>query len=142
MSVHRCKQSAEITAKADSTVSYKKQNLAHSIIKPILTGGLVTGYRYLVEGERNTKSLLLGAGIAAGSSLASRTLIGFIPKPKNEGLRSVEHMILQPIGTGVMYSGGRMLLDRYKSNLFKDMVVGAGSCVVAGYISTPIDRFF
>ena len=122
---------------------YFKQNLTHSLVKPILAGGIVFAYSHFTDKSYNAsmKNHLIAGALAGGASAVSRIAIGMIPSPSSEGLRSIEHMALQPLMTGAAYAMGRKMLQG-SNELIMDGVVGAGSCVVSGYLETPIDRFF
>ena len=87
------------------------------------------------------KNRLISGALADGASAVSRIAIGMIPSPSSEGLRSLEHMALQPLMTGAAYAMGRKMLQG-SNDLMMDGVIGAGSCVVSGYLESPIDRFF
>jgi hypothetical protein len=121
--------------------TYFKENLAQTIIKPLVVGGLITGYRYFIDKERDMRALMVSGAIGAGASFGSRALTGVIKKPSHEGLKAVEHMVLEPVMTGAIYTAGRMIVERSRDPV-KDAMVGVGSSIVGGYISSPIDRFF
>ena len=123
--------------------SYFQPDLVHSLVKPILGGGLVFAYVHFTDKSYNAsmKNHLMAGGIAAGIIALSRIAIGMIPSPSSEGLRSIEHMALQPLMTGAAYAMGRKMLQG-SNDLMMDGIVGAGSCVVSGYLESPIDRFF
>ena len=123
--------------------SYFQPDLVHSLVKPVLGGGLVFAYVHFTDKSYNSsmKNHLMAGGIAAGSIVLSRIAIGMIPSPSSEGLRSLEHMALQPLMTGAAYAMGRKMLQG-SNELMMDGVIGAGSCVVSGYLESPIDRFF
>ena len=80
-------------------------------------------------------------GLASASSLASRFITSKIPISSNEGVKSIEHMLLEPVLTGGLYAFSRKTLDNSNDYLM-DALVGAGSCVASGYLVSPIDRFF
>ena len=123
--------------------SYFNENLTHSLIKPILSGAIVFTYCHFTDKSYNSsmKNHLISGALAGGATALSRIAIGMIPSPSSEGLRSLEHLALQPIMTGAAYAMGRKMLQG-SNELIMDGVVGAGSCVVSGYLETPIDRFF
>ena len=123
--------------------NYFQANLTHSLVKPVLAGGIVFAYTHFTDKSYNAsmKNHLIAGAIAGGATAISRVAIGMIPSPSNEGLRSLEHMALQPLMSGVGYAIGRKMLQG-SNDLMMDGVVGAGACVVSGYLETPIDRFF
>ena len=122
---------------------YFKQNLTHSLVKPFLAGGVVFAYSYFTDKSYNAtmKNHLIAGALAGGASAVSRIAIDMIPSPSSEGLRSIEHMALQPLMTGGFYALGKKVLQN-SDNLMMDALVGGGACVVSGYLETPIDRFF
>ena len=123
--------------------SYFQPDLVHSLVKPVLAGGIVFAYTHFTDKSYNAsmKNHLISGALAGGATALSRIAIGMIPSPNSEGLRSLEHMALQPVMTGAAYAMGRKMLQG-SNELMMDGVVGAGSCVVSGYLETPIDRFF
>ena len=123
--------------------SYFQPDLVHSLVKPVLAGGIVFAYTHFTDKSYNAsmKNHLISGALAGGATALSRIAIGMIPSPSSEGLRSIEHMALQPLMTGAAYAMGRKMLQG-SNELIMDGVIGAGSCVVSGYLETPIDRFF
>jgi hypothetical protein len=123
--------------------SYFQPDLVHSLVKPLLGGGLVFAYTHFTDKSYNSsmKNHLMAGGIAAGSIALSRIAIGMIPSPSSEGLRSLEHMALQPLMSGVGYAMGKKFIMN-DSDLMMNSVIGGASCVISGYMETPIDRFF
>jgi len=123
--------------------NYFQANLTHSLVKPVLAGGIVFAYTHFTDKSYNAsmKNHLIAGALAGGSAALSRMAIGMIPSPSSEGLRSLEHMTLQPLMTGVGYAMGRKMLQG-SNDFLMDGAVGAGACVVSGYLETPIDRFF
>lgn len=126
------------------TSNYFKADLTHSLVKPVVAGGLLLGYKYFVNKGAYNNSLMLhlpAAGIVAGATAAARIGIGLIPSPSSEGLRSIEHMALQPVMTGALYALGRKMIQN-SDNMLMDGVHGALACVGSSYLETPIDKFF
>ncbi len=123
--------------------NYFQANLTHSLVKPVLAGGIVFAYTHFTDKSYNAsmKNHLIAGALAGGATALSRIAIGMIPSPSSEGLRSIEHMALQPLMSGGAYALGRKMLQG-SNELIMDAVVGAGACVVSGYLETPIDRFF
>ena len=123
--------------------SYFNENLTHTLVKPALAFGLVFAYTHFTDKSYNAsmKNHLISGGIAAGATLVSRYGISMIPSPSSEGLRSLEHMALGPVITGGAYALGRKMLQG-SNEMIMDGIIGAGACVVSGYLESPIDRFF
>jgi len=123
--------------------SYFNENLTHSLVKPVLAGGIVFAYTHFTDKSYNAsmKNHLIAGALAGGSAALSRMAIGMIPSPSNEGLRSLEHMALQPVMSGVGYAMGRKMLQG-SNDFLMDTAVGGSSCILSGYLETPIDRFF
>ena len=123
--------------------NYFQANLTHSLVKPVLAGGIVFAYTHFTDKSYNAsmKNHLIAGALAGGASALSRVAIGMIPSPSSEGLRSLEHMALQPVMTGAAYAMGRKMLQG-SNDFMMDGLVGSGACVVSGYLETPIDRFF
>ena len=123
--------------------NYFQPDIVHSLVKPVLAGSIVFAYSHFTDKSYNAsmKNHLMSGALAGGATALSRIAIGMIPSPSSEGLRSIEHMALQPIMTGGMYAMGRKMLQG-SNELMMDGLVGAGACVVSGYLETPIDRFF
>ena len=122
--------------------NYFQANLTHSLVKPVLAGSIVFAYTHFTDKSYNSsmKNHLIAGALAGWASALSRIAIGMIPSPSSEGLRSLEHMALQPVMTGAAYAMGRKMLQG-SNDLMMDGVVGAGSCILSGYLETPIDRF-
>lgn len=123
--------------------SYFNENLTHSLVKPVLAGGIVFAYTHFTDKSYNAsmKNHLIAGALAGGSAALSRMAIGMIPSPSNEGMRSLEHIALQPALTGVGYAMGRKMLQG-SNDFLMDTAVGGSSCILSGYLETPIDRFF
>ena len=123
---------------------YFNQNLIETLSKPVIVGGLVVGYSYYMGRNQYSNSLskyAMRGGLAASSSIVSRFITSKIPISNNEGIKSIEHMLLEPVLTGGLYAFSRKTLDN-SNDYLSDALVGGGSCVSAGYIASPIDRFF
>ena len=123
--------------------SYFNQNITHTLVKPAIVFGLVFGYTHLTDKSYNAsmKNHLIAGALAGGASALSRAAIGMIPNTSSEGIRSIEHMALQPVLTGAAYAIGRKMVQG-SNEFLMDSAVAAGSCIVSGYLETPIDRFF
>ena len=124
--------------------NYFQANLTHSLVKPVLAGGIVFAYTHFTDKSYNAsmKNHLIAGAIAGGATALSRIAIGMIPSPNSEGLRSLEHMALQPIMSGAAYSMARKMLQGSNESFMMDSLIGGSSCVISGYLESPIDRFF
>ena len=123
---------------------YFTENLVQTLSKPILVGGIVIGYSYYMGRSQYSNSLskyAMRGGLAGASSLASRFITSKIPISNNEGIKSIEHMLLEPVLTGGLYALSRKTLDN-SNDYMSDALLGVGSCVAAGYLVSPVDRFF
>ena len=123
--------------------SYFQPDLVHSLVKPVLAGGIVFAYCHFTDKSYNSsmKNHLISGALAGGATALSRIAIGMIPSPSSEGLRSLEHLALQPLLSGFGYAMGKKFIMN-SNELMMDGIVGAGACVISGYLETPIDRFF
>ena len=123
---------------------YFSENLIQSLSKPILVGSIVIGYSFYMGRNQYSNSLskyAMRGGLAGASSLTSRFITSKIPISNNEGIKSIEHMLLEPVLTGGLYALSRKTLDN-SNDYMSDILVGGGSCVAGGYLVSPIDRFF
>ena len=123
--------------------SYYQPDLVHSLVKPVLAGSIVFTYCHFSDKSYNAsmKNHLISGALAGGATALSRIAIGMIPSPSSEGLRSLEHLALQPLLSGFGYAMGKKFIMN-SNELMMDGIVGAGACVISGYLETPIDRFF
>ena len=124
---------------------YFRENLIETLAKPAIVGGLIVGFNYY-ENRNNYSNRLANyyskALIGAGSCLGARFLVSKIPNiTSNEGVISLKNMALEPALTSGMYIVGRRMVDDSKDYMRDGLVSGAAS-VAAGYLVSPIDRFF
>ena len=124
---------------------YFTENLIETLGKPLIVGGLIVGYNYY-ENRNNYSNRLSNYYskflIGAGSCLSARFLVSKVPNiTSNEGIISLKNMALEPATTAGMYIVGRKVIDN-STDYLRDGLISAGSSVVAGYLVSPIDRFF
>jgi hypothetical protein len=123
---------------------YFTENLVQTLSKPVITGALVVSYSYYMGRNQYSNSLTkyaMRGGLAAGSSLISRFATSKIPISSNEGIKSIEHMLLEPIICSAVYAISRKSFDNSNDYMTDGLVCGAAN-VGAGYLVSPIDRFF
>ena len=124
---------------------YFKENLIETLAKPAIVASIIVGLNYY-ENRNNYSNRLSNyyskALIGAGACLGSRFLVSKIPNlSSNEGVISLKSMSLEPLTTAGMYIIGRRMVDDSKDYMRDGLVSGAAS-VTAGYLVSPIDRFF
>ena len=123
---------------------YFSENLIQTLSKPILVGGIVIGYSFYMGRNQYSNSLskyAMRGGLAGASSLASRFITSKIPISNNEGIKSIEHMLLEPVITSAIYAISRKSFENSNDVMTDGLVCGAAN-VGAGYLVSPIDRFF
>ena len=105
-------------------------------------------YDSIVKGRNIRESLVMKDALVFGlstvaSSIASEVVSGFIPY-FNEG--SVGGMISRPLITGLVYMWmyDYMISEKYNNTReeSKNFLVGAGLCLVTGYLQNPIMSLF
>ena len=124
---------------------YFKENLIETLSKPGIIAGIVMGINFY-ENRNNYNNRLANyyskGLIGAGACLGARFLVSKIPNiSSNEGVVSLKNMALEPAMTSGMYIIGRRMIDDSKDYMRDGLVSGAAS-VAAGYLVSPIDRFF
>ena len=121
---------------------YFTENLIETLSKPLIVGGLIVGFNFYENRNKYNNKIDYSKGfLGAGACLGARFLISKIPITSNEGIKSVQHMVMEPALTSGMYIVGRRMVDDSKDYM-RDAVISASSSVAAGYLVSPIDRFF
>ena len=121
------------------------ENTIETLSKPLIVGGLIVGYNYY-ENRNNYSNRLANyyskGLIGAGACLGARFLSSKIPNiSSNEGVISLKNMALEPALTSGLYIVGRRMVDDSKDYMRDGLVSGSAS-IAAGYLVSPIDRFF
>ena len=124
---------------------YFVENLFETVSKPLIVSSLIVGFNFYENRNsyNNRLSNYYSKGlIGAGACLGARFLSSKIPNiSSNEGVISLKNMALEPALTSGMYIVGRRMVDDSKDYMRDGLVSGAAS-VAAGYLVSPIDRFF
>lgn len=122
----------------------KKQDRIISVVKPLVAGASVLGLNYYLGKGNSANSIQLhlpSAGIMAASVVASELVVGKVPISDDEGIKSIESIVLQPALSGAFYAGGRYFMHGNKNFVYNG-AVGAGANVASTYLTSPIERFF
>ena len=108
----------------------------------------ILAYDVFVDGRNISESLVMKDGVVfavstIASSLAYDVISGFLPY-LSEG--SVGGMISRPLLTGAIYMWfyDMMISEKYMNTRedSKTFMVGAGLCLVSGYLQNPIMSLF
>ncbi len=110
--------------------------------------GVILAYDTIVDGKNIRESLVMKDALVfslstVASSLASEVVSGFIPY-LNEG--SFGGMISRPLLNGLIYMWlyDYMITNKYNNTReeSKNFLVGAGLCLVTGYLQNPLMSLF
>jgi len=119
-------------------------NLTDKLLRPAIAGALgATYYGYTYGGLSDMPYMLNKFGMVAGSALVADYLGNMVVDSsylKSFGLRKIENMIVEPVFTGV----GLGLLNKYyygvPNSFVTDLMVGAGSDLLGGFVTAPLMR--
>ena len=114
----------------------------------LVSFGAILAYDVFVDGRNVSESLVMKDGLVfavstIASSLAYDVISGLLPYI-NEG--SIGGLISRPLLTGAIYMWfyDMMITEKYNGTRdeSKTFMVGAGLCLVSGYLQNPIMSLF
>jgi hypothetical protein len=126
------------TANEISDDSLSELNMKRMFIRPILAAGLSLIYgNYLDNRNLMSSKELMRAGILGGSVLVAdkvgNMIFPHLMLSKLEGAREIENMAIEPLITGLLYSGGKYwFVDGTTNQLEYDFLKGVTIDLTAG----------
>lgn len=115
----------------------------HSLIRGGIAFGMSVAYGYYLDNRIFASNKeLMRAGLIGGSVLTSDALgnaiFPHLTISKDQGIREIENMVIEPLFTGLLYSAGKyLLIDQNESEIMYDIIKGSvvdlGSGIAFGF---------